>query len=117
MFLVDTTIDINWILPPAVDLPIPGISDYDVSVLSPSGAVTQHKGRYLDGNALEAESFLAPTESESGFATYKLTPDAKGTWFVTLTMGLPNANACIYEHTLVVHYADTVINQQVTIKD
>jgi hypothetical protein len=113
MFLVNTDIKVNWILQVAEDLPLPVITDYNVTVMSPLGDSEHFRVVLEQGEGVLPENFLAPTLLAGGFASHVLTPDVEGVWHVTLSTVEGQSNYCIYEHTLVVHSADTHITKQV----
>ena len=104
MFIVDTTISVNWTVPPMV-VPIL-LEDFDVKVTDPNGVETVYLG------AIAVEDYISPTDTTDGGVSYHLTPTIKGVWSVVLIVddGIHDLNLA---YNLQVHINDTHIYQQV----
>ena len=113
MFVVNTEIEINWLLPASVASY--QNTNFDVAVKKPDGTSTYLDGSLEPGGAVKTQDFIAPTESTTGAATYRLNPDETGVWVVVLTMGNNDYNSIFYEYFLRVSEPDTHIYQQVTV--
>ena len=113
MFVVNTNIEVNWILEASVDSY--QNTDFDVAVKRPDGSSTYFDGVLESGGAVKTEDFIAPTDVTTGAATYRLTPDETGVWVVILTLGNESDNNIFYEYFLRVSEPDTNIHQQVTV--
>jgi hypothetical protein len=113
MFVINTEIEINWILPASVSSYVN--TDFDVCVKKPDGSSTYLDGILETGGAIKTEDFIVPTDITTGAATYRLNPDAVGVWVVILTMGNKEYNNIFYEYFLRVSEPDTKIYQQVTV--
>jgi len=104
MFIVNTTIAVNWVLPSMV-VPTP-LEDLDVRLRAPDGTVT------IIESAIAAEDYIPPTDTQPGGVTYQFTPDSKGVWLVVLVV--VSETAPVYnEYFLEVWVNDTHIYQQV----
>ena len=113
MFVVNTEIEINWLLPASVASY--QNTNFDVAVKKPDGTSTYLDGSLEPGGAIKTEDFITPTEITTGAATYRLNPDETGVWVVVLTMGNTDYNSIFYEYFLQVSEPDTHIYQQVTV--
>lgn len=113
MFVIDTEIEVNWILPASVATYLN--TDFDVAVKRPDGSSEYFEGSSEPGGAIKSEDFITPTDITTGAATYRLNPDTVGVWVVILTMGNNNQNTIFYEYFLRVSEPDTHIHQQVTV--
>jgi len=113
MFVIDTEIEVNWILPATVFSY--QNTDFDVAVKRPDGSSTYFDGVLESGGAVKTKDFIAPTDATTGAATYRLTPDETGVWVVILTLGNESDNNIFYEYFLRVSEPDTHIQQQVTV--
>ncbi len=111
MFVKDTTIEVNWLIPASSQ--VYAYTDFDVIVKKPDGS-----SQYLDGvddNPILPEDFIAPTVDTIGGISYRLTPDTKGVWVVILTIGDSADSDIYYEYYLRVSEPDTHIYQQVNL--
>lgn len=113
MFIIDTDLEINWLLPATVAEYVH--TDFDVIVKNPDGDSIYIEGSTEPGGAIKAEDFIAPTPSTIGGVTYKFTPDIKGVWVVILTQGTDAFNTIYNEYFLRVSEPDDHIYQQVRI--
>jgi len=113
MFVVNTDIEVNWMLPATVFSY--QNKNFDVAVKKPDGTSIYFDGSLEPGGAIKTEDFIAPTEITTGAATYRLNPDETGVWVVVLTMGNTDYNSIFYEYFLRVSEPDTHIYQQVTV--
>jgi len=113
MFVVNTEIEVNWILPATVSTY--QNTYFDVAVKKPDGSTTYLDGSVEPGGAVKVEDFIAPTVTTTGAATYRLNPDETGVWVVILTIGNTEYNSIFYEYFLRVSEPDTHIHQQVTV--
>ena len=104
MFIVNTTIEVNFTVPPMVTA-IP-LADFNVKVRDPSGNTVIYT------SAITVEDYIEPTEFTSGGVSYPLTPDSKGLWLVALEVTDP-AKKLFFEYFLEVYENDTHIYQQV----
>lgn len=107
MFLLNTEIQVNWLLPATATGPV--FSDYDVIVKKPDGS-----SQYFESGILEAD-FIAPTVETTGGATYRVTPDQVGVWVVILTKGVSDLNENYFEYFLRISEPDTHIHKQVNL--
>jgi hypothetical protein len=105
MFLLNTQLEVNWLLPATSQ--VYAYTDFDVIVVAPNG-----DGTYNDAAILE-EDFIAPTVSTVGAVTYKFIPDATGVWKVILTLGDAPDSELYNEYFLRVSEADNHIYQQI----
>ena len=113
MFVVNTNIEVNWILEASVDSY--NHTDFDVIIKKPDGIVT-----YLEGNVdgispIKSEDFTPNTEIMAGSASHYIIPDQIGVWVIVLTNGIIDSNTIYYEYFLRVSEPDTHIYQQVTV--
>ena len=113
MFVVNTEIEVNWILPASVSNY--QNTNFDVAVKKPDGSSIYLEGSSVAGGAVKDQDFIAPTEVTTGAATYRLNPDTVGVWVVILTIGNNEYNSIFYEYFLRVSEPDTNIYQQVTV--
>lgn len=79
MYLLNAPTEIVWTLGPTATPP--DRLDLDLTVADSSGAAT-----YLS-SAIEAGKYLAPTDTQSGYASYTITPTSEGYWKVQLVIG------------------------------
>jgi len=105
MFLKDTELEINWLIPATSQVYVN--TDFDVIVRRPDGASS-----YID-SPIAAEDFIAPTVNTVGGVTYKFTPDVTGVWLIILTLGNAPDSDMYNEYFLRVSEADTHIYQQI----
>lgn len=105
MFIENTTINVNWIIP-AMVAPIP-LTDFDIRIRDPECDVT------IIPSAILAEDYILPTDTKAGGVTYPFVPTSKGVWLVVLTTKDGAAQHLYYEYYLEVHINDTHIYQQV----
>jgi hypothetical protein len=105
MFLKDTEIQVNWLIPATVA--IYAHSDFDVIVRRPDGS-----SQYIDG-PIPAEDYIAPTVNTTGGVTYRFTPDVTGVWLIILTLGDAPDSDLYNEYFLRVSEADNHIYQQI----
>jgi hypothetical protein len=113
MFVVNTDIEVNWMLPATVFSY--QNTNFDVAVKKPDGTSIYFDGSLEPGGAIKTEDFIAPTEITTGAASYRFSPDETGVWIVILTMGDTDYNSIFYEYFLRVSKPDTHIYQQVTV--
>jgi hypothetical protein len=106
MYILNTTIEINWLLP-ATAMPRT-YDEFDVIVKRPDGSSS-----YLE-SAIAPEDYIAPTVSTTGGVSYPLLFDQKGVWVVILVWGDGASHEIYYEYFLQIHQDDTHIHQQVT---
>jgi hypothetical protein len=100
----------NFVLP--VSATPPAQSTYDIMVKTPAGVVT-----YTDSNLL---TYVAPTATVQGSATYEHLLDEEGRWEFSLTSGTDASytvvsKILIYAMTPVVVGGTTTIQKQVTV--
>lgn len=105
MFLKDTELQINWLLPASSTPYVVG--DFDVIVRQPNG-----DSQYID-SPIAVEDFIAPTVSTVGGVTYRFTPTVTGVWLVILTLGDAPDSDMYNEYFLRVSEADNHIYQQI----
>lgn len=105
MFVVNTEIEVNFLLPGTTA----NVSntDYDVKVVKPNGESDYYS------QAIQSENFIAPTENTLGAAAYKFTPDTEGVWIVALVQGTSELSGIYYEYPLRISSPDTHVHQQV----
>lgn len=113
MFIVNTEIRVNWLLPASV-APYAN-TDFDVIVKKPDGTTTHIEGSTEPGGAIKAVDYIAPTDSTTGAITYRLNPDQKGIWAIILTIGSDTSNTVYHEYFMRVSEPDTHIYQRVTV--
>lgn len=107
MFLKDTEIEVNWLLPATTE--IQNFNHFDVIVRKPDGSST-----YNEAAILEAD-FIQPTPNTTGGATYRLTPDTVGVWVIILTIGDAPDSDLYNEYFMRVSVADNHIYQQINL--
>ena len=107
MFILNTEIQVNWLLPASNDIKL--FSDFDVIVRKPDGSSTYNE------SAIAETDYIPPSVNSAGGVTYRLTPDTKGVWLVVLTIGTAGDADIYYEYYLQVHQNDTHIYQQVNL--
>ena len=105
MFLKDTELQVNWLLPATAV--VYANTDFDVIVRRPDGA-----SQYIDA-AIAVDDFIAPTVSTTGAVTYRFTPDVTGVWLIILTLGDAPDSELYNEYFLRVSEADNHIHQQI----
>jgi hypothetical protein len=105
MFLKDTELEVNWLLPATSQVYVN--TDFDVIVRRPDGA-----GEYID-EPIAVDDFIAPTSSTTGGVTFRFTPDVTGVWLVILTLGDAPDSDMYNEYFLRVSEADNHIYQQI----
>jgi len=113
MFIINTEIQVNWILPATVFSYLN--TDFDVAIKRPDGSSTYIDGGIETGGAIKQGDFIPPTDVTTGAVTYRLNPNETGVWVVILTMGSNSDNKIFYEYFLRVSEPDTQIYQQVTV--
>lgn len=108
MYLVNTTITMNWILRNT----LVGIdrTTLDVRVRPP---IETGRDVVYTNDAIAPEDFLAPTASDDGWASYTFTPDAEGLWELVLTDGDETENTFYYERLIEVQSPDNHIRKVV----
>jgi hypothetical protein len=107
MFLLNTELEVNWLIPATSQ--VYNYTDFDVIVINPNG-----DGQYIDA-AIELEDFIAPTVSTTGGVTYKFTPNMTGVWKVILTLGNAPDSDMYNEYFLRISEADNHIYQQINL--
>lgn len=105
MFLKDTEIEVNWLIPATSQ--VYTYSDFDVIVRKPDGSSTYNEV------AIQPADFIPPTVNTTGAVTYRLTPDVTGVWLVILTLGAAPDSDMYNEYFLRVSEADNHIYQQI----
>lgn len=105
MFLKDTEIEVNWLLPATSQ--VYAYTDFDIIVRKPDGSST-----YNDAAILEPD-FIQPTVDTTGGVTYRLTPDMVGVWVIVLTLGDAPDSEMYNEYFMRVSVADNHIYQQI----
>lgn len=108
MYLVNTELQMNWILRNSfIDIPRTSL---DVRVRPPKDS-----GRNVVYNsaAIAEENFVAPTVDSNGWATYFFTPDIEGLWELVLTDGDETENTFYYERLIEVQSPDAHIRKAV----
>lgn len=108
MYLVNTQLQMNWILRNSlIDIPR---ESFDVRIRPPKDS-----GRDVvyTNDAIAVENFTAPTEDTNGWATYLFTPDIEGLWELVLTDGDENTNTFYYERLIEVQSPDNHIRKVV----
>jgi len=113
MFVVNTNIEVNWILEASVDSY--QNTDFDVIIKKPDGTVIYLEGSMDGNNPIKSEDFTPNTEIMAGSASHYITPDQIGVWVIVLTNGIIDSNTIYYEYFLRVSEPDTHIYQQVTV--
>lgn len=99
MYIVDTNIVVNWILP-ATDSPL-GLADLDIYITPPGGEVV-----YING-AITGNNYIAPTVDTHGTVSYVLTPDILGLWKIVLASGENEEKVLYTEYKIKVSINDT----------
>ena len=107
MFLINTEIEVNWLLPATAQAYT--YDSFDVIVKKPDGS-----SEYFE-SAIQENDFIAPTVSTIGGVTYRLNADALGVWVVVLTTGTSDSNDIYKEYYLRVSKDDTHIYQQMKV--
>ena len=105
MFLKDTEIEVNWLLPATSQ--VYANTDFDVIVRRPDGSSS-----YID-SPIAAEDFIQPTVDSTGRVKYKFTHDATGVWLIILTLGNAPDSDMYNEYFLRISEADSHIYQQI----
>lgn len=113
MFVINTEIEVNWILPASVASC--QNTNFDVAIKRPDGSSTYIDGALEPGGAVKVEDFIEPADVTTGAATYRLNPDMVGVWVVILTMGNKENSNIFYEYFLRVSEPDTHIYQQMAV--
>ena len=105
MFVVNTEITVNYLLPHTTATWTYG--DFDVRIIQPDGEST-----FIE-SALAEENFIAPTPDSTGAISYPFTPDSEGVWIVAISRGTAPSFDIYYEYFLRVSSPDTHVHQQV----
>jgi hypothetical protein len=105
MFLKDTELEVNWLIPATAQ--VYSHTDFDVIVRRPDGA-----GEYIEA-PIEADDFIQPTVNTTGGVTFRFTPDVTGVWLVILTLGDAPDSDMYNEYFLRISEADNHIYQQI----
>lgn len=105
MFLKDTEIEVNWLIPATTQ--VYSYSDFDVIVRQPDGSSSYNEV------AIQPGDFIPPTPNTTGAVTYRFTPNATGVWLVVLTLGSAPDSEMYNEYFLRVSEADNHIYQQI----
>ena len=105
MYLVNTTITVNWEIPATVITYL--LEDFDISIKPPDRIST-----YID-NAILAENYLAPTPTTDGLVAYDFTPDEVGLWTITLSSGTGAAHVEFYSYKILVSKNDLYTRKKI----
>lgn len=105
MFVVNTEITVNYLLPHTTGIHL--YTDFDVRVIQPDGDSTFYE------SAIDEENFIAPTPSSTGAVSYKFTPSIKGVWKVALSKGIAPNFEIYHEYPLRISSPDIHVQQQV----
>lgn len=110
MFILNTTVTVNFVLPPAATPPAE--ADYDILITAPDGTVT-----YTDSGLT---TYVAPTATAPGSATFNKLVDQLGKWELSLSIGTGTAytlqsQAQIYVIVPITALSDTNINKQIVV--
>lgn len=107
MYLINTSIKVNWIL--SSNSNTITLASLDVIVTPPQGkgSSTVFTGGILPDN------YLAYTSTDDGYAAYEFTPDSIGLWTITLTNGTGTPNDIFYEDKILIDINATVVNEYV----
>lgn len=110
MYINNTTVTVNFVL--SVTASPPAQSTYDLIVKTPSGVIT-----YTDSDLL---TYVAPTATTQGSATYAHLLDEEGRWEFSLTSGTDAAytvlsKILIYSMTPVVAENTITVEKQATV--
>ena len=99
MYLINTTLTVNWYL--LTGAAPPALSELDIRITPPEGA-----SEYLPG-AIDVADYVESTVSTKGLVTYQFTPTKLGLWKVGLSRGTSSVNTEYYTHDIVVSTNDT----------
>ncbi len=105
MFVVNTEIKVNWLLPHTTENV--DFTDFDVKIVNPNKEVT-----YIN-SAVNESDFVKPTHNSTGAVSYTYTPDIEGVWKVILCRGEAPDFDIYYEYFMRVSYPDTHVFQKV----
>lgn len=108
MYLINTELEMNWIMRKSL---------YGLDRLTLDVRVRPPKDSGRDvvytNSAIAVDDFVAPTETEDGWATYRFTPDLEGLWELVLTDGDEDVNTFYYERLIEVETPDNHIRKVV----
>lgn len=98
MYLINTTLTVNWYL--LTGAAPPDLADLDVRIIPPEG-----NSIYIPG-AIDPANYTPSTETTKGLVVYEFTPDILGLWQVSLNRGTSSANTNYYTHNIIVSIND-----------
>ena len=107
MFVLDTEITVNYLLPHTTSNPV--YTDYDIRVVQPNGDSIFYNA------AIPEEDFVAPTPDTTGAVSYKFTPGIEGVWIVALSKGTAPNFEIHNEYFLRISTPDVHVHQQVVL--
>lgn len=100
MYLIDTTLSVNWYLLTG-DTP-PLLAELDIRIVPPkSNAI------YIP-SAITEFNYIPSTATTKGLVTYEFTPDKLGLWTIGLSTGDSSNNVDFYTHDILVSINDTL---------
>lgn len=105
MFVINTEITINYLLPHTTGTHL--YTDFDMRIVQPNGVSTFY------ASAIQEENFIAPSPSTTGAVSYKFTPSIKGVWKVVLSKGSAPNFEVYNEYPIRVSSPDIHVYQQV----
>ena len=79
MYLINTTLTVNWLLLTGATPPL--LADLDIRIVPPNGVSSYIASAILGGN------YTPSTETTKGSVSYDFTPNALGLWTIGLSNG------------------------------
>ena len=105
MYLINTTISVNWYL--FTGAAPPDLAELDIRIVPPkSNAI------YLPG-AIHPTDYIPSTEFTKGLVTYEFTPNILGLWTIGLSTGTSTSSVDFYTHDVMVSINDTFTKKYV----
>jgi len=103
MYLINTTLTVNWVLLTVGNPPL--LADLDIKIVPPDGTSS-----YLE-NSILAGNYTPSTISTKGAVSFDFIPNQLGLWEISLTEGTSALNRNFYTHKIIVSKNDTLIKK------
>jgi len=105
MYLINTTLTVNWYL--LTGATPPALADLDIRITPPNGVSQYYNSAILLAN------YIPSTLTTKGAVSYDFTPNEVGLWKVGLHNGTSALNSEYYTHEIMVGINDTLTKKLV----
>lgn len=107
MYLVNTTLTVNWVLRATIYEILR--ETLDIVIKPPKGKGNE---QYFNA-AILPENYVQPTSNTDGIVSFDFTPDQVGLWIIVLTDGTEDSNLIYYESKLLISKNDIYTKKHV----